>query len=212
MGKLIDITGQSFGRWTVLCREGTKDREATWRCQCSCRGNESIRVVKGSELRSGKSRSCGCIRNENLSTKKTIHGMSDTRLYKMWKNIKTRCYDKNDKSFINYGGRGVQMCDSWKNSFESFAEWALSNGYSDALSIERVDVNGGYSPDNCTFITVPEQARNRRNTLLTVNGVTKTKGEWCKEYGINLRTLSSRLNKLGWSPEDAVLTRPRTKS
>lgn len=167
-------------------------------------------MIKGGDLRGGKSKSCGCYRSDNPSQK--THGQSESRLYKEWKNIKTRCYYECSKSFKDYGGRGIKMCDAWKDSFEAFAEWAYSNGYREWLTIERIDVNGGYSPENCKFITMKEQARNKRNVLLTVNGITKTKGEWCAEYNINLSTLSSRLNKLNWSPERAVLTPVRRRN
>ena len=138
------------------------------------------------------------------------HGESKTRLYKIWKGVKARCY-RNDgsRTYLDYGGHGIRMCDEWKNSYESFSRWAKTNGYNDEMSIERIDVNGNYEPGNCTFIKLEDQPANRRNTMLTVNGITKTKAQWAEEVGIGLSTLSSRLNKLGWSPERAVSTPAR---
>lgn len=124
--------------------------------------------------------------------------------------MKSRCYNENLRSFRDYGTRGIKVCDEWKNSYESFRDWATSNGYQDGLSIERIDVNGNYTPDNCTFIKLEEQAVNKRNTLLTVFGVTKPKKVWARENNMTLPTLSSRLNKLGWSPERTVLTPVRS--
>lgn len=121
--------------------------------------------------------------------------------------MKARCYNKcTGKDYVNYGGRGIRVCDEWKNSFESFYNWALESGYEDGLTIERVNVNLGYDPSNCTFIPMEQQPINRRNTLLTIDGVTKPKQQWAREQGIKLTTLSSRLNKLGWDPKMAVFT------
>lgn len=124
--------------------------------------------------------------------------------------MKARCYNESTgKDFVNYGARGITVCDDWKNSFEAFFAWAMQNGYKDGLTIERIDVDRGYSPSNCTFIPLEQQAVNRRNTLLTVDGVTKPKQQWAAEHNLKLSTLSSRLNKLGWSPERAVNTPAR---
>lgn len=182
---------------------GRKDGEATWRCRCKC-GN--TKVLKGSALRGGYSKSCGCIAKERLGDRVRTHGKSKSRLYHIWKNIKARCYNPVSKSYVDYGARGIKMCDEWLNSPEAFMDWAIQNGYSDELTIERIDVNLGYSPENCKFIPSECQKANRRNTLLTVNGVIKTKAEWAKENNMKLSTLSSRLNKLHWSPERAVFT------
>lgn len=206
MGKYVNITGQRFGRWAVIADSGRKDGEVVWLCQCEC-GNRN--VIKGGDLRSGKTKSCGCLKKDMGLPNKT-HGESKTRLYKEWKGIKHRCnIDDGSRTYNNYGGRGIKVCEEWNYSYEAFRDWALTNGYGDGLSIERIDVNGNYEPDNCTFIPVPKQSVNRRNTLLTVNGETKTKAEWAKEIGVSLTTLSSRLNKLGWSPERAVSTPSR---
>lgn len=163
-------------------------------------------MLKGSPLRYGKTLSCGCLAKEILSRRVRKHGGTGTLLYGTWKRMKTRCYSPSSRSYADYGGRGITMCDEWRHSFSNFAEWAHAHGYKEGLSIERIDVNGDYSPQNCTFIPMSEQPANRRSTLLTIGGVTKTKQEWAAENNMRLTTLSSRLNKLGWDPYDAVFT------
>lgn len=185
---------------------GRKDGEALWKCRCDC---GAVREIKGGDLRNGSSKSCGCLRAD-LGCPMKSHGESKSRLYKIWKGMKARCYlNDGGRTYRDYGGRGIRMCDEWKNSYESFSLWAKSKGYNDDMSIERIDVNGNYEPGNCTFIRLEDQSANRRNTMLTVNGVTKTKAQWAEEAGIGLSTLSSRLNKLGWPPEQAVSTPAR---
>lgn len=121
--------------------------------------------------------------------------------------MKTRCSEScRGHSRKDYYERGIRVCKEWNDSYVSFKSWALQNGYSDSMSIERVDVNGNYEPQNCTFVELKEQPKNRRNTLLTVDGVTKTKEAWSKEVGVSKSTFSSRLNKLGWTAEKAVST------
>ena len=142
-GKAIDLTGQRFGRLTVLERAGTDSRrEAVWRCICTC-GNEIY--VQGHHLRCGNTQSCGCLRVDTATT----HGESRSRLYHIWFGMKTRCYNPNTKDFKNYGGRGITVCPEWLYDFPAFQKWAIANGYRDDLTIDRIDNDKGYSPDNC---------------------------------------------------------------
>lgn len=125
--------------------------------------------------------------------------MNDKRLYEIWKGMKRRCYDVKRKEYKNYGGRGIEVCDEWANNFSAFYTWALENGYNNALTIERNDVNGNYEPSNCRWATKKEQANNRRdNQFLTYNGKTQTIAQWAKELNINQNTLRNRIQK-GWS-------------
>ena len=154
MRKFKDLTGQKFGKLTVISREkNDKHGNIRWLCKCDC-GKET--TVQGGHLTSGRTKSCGCVRN---------HGQSRTRLYRIWVAIKTRCYNPAHNNYKNYGGRGIVMCYSIKDNFTAFREWALTNGYKKGLTIDRVDVNGNYTLDNMRWATMSEQARNKRNTI-----------------------------------------------
>jgi hypothetical protein len=118
-----------------------------------------------------------------------------------------RCENQNVSHYFRYGGRGIAICKEWRNSFEAFGNWALSNGYRDDLSIDRIDVNGNYCPENCRWATPKEQSNNKRNNhLIEYNGETKTMKQWCDQFGVSFDLVKQRINKLGWSPEMAFFT------
>ena len=138
--------------------------------------------------------------------KKEMHGDSKTKnhLYNTWRAMKSRCYNKNDKSYKWYGAKGIIVCDEWKDSYISFKQWALDNGYKDGLTIERIDTNGNYVPNNCCWKTILEQANNRSDNInITYNGETKTLKQWSKQIGIPYQTLQFRISDSGWDVERA---------
>lgn len=200
-----DITGQRFGKLVVL-RASHKDKrnEWHWLCLCDC-GKE--KVVSGNKLRSGNTKSCGCVQDEvrRSGILHRSHGMTNSKLYIAWCNMKSRCYNTGNIEYNSYGGRGISVCAEWKSSFESFMNWALGSGYKDGLTIDRIDVNGNYCPENCRWSTDAEQRLNtRRNHLLTAHGKTMTIKEWSDLTGIKYDTIRNRIVLYGWTPEDAV--------
>lgn len=186
-----DLTGQKFGRLTVINRaENDKCGHARWLCKCEC-GN--TKIILGSHLRRGLIQSCGCLQREKIIENTKTHGMTNTRIFHIWQNIKNRCYNINCDKYEYYGERGIIVCDEWKDNFVNFYTWAMSNGYTDELTIDRIDVNGNYEPNNCKWATQIEQARNKRNNVyITYNGETHTLPEWSEITKINKGTLYTR--------------------
>lgn len=198
MSKFKDITGQRFGRLTVLYRLHNIKGKTKWFCVCDC-GN--LKEVTLSDLKKGNTQSCGCL-YKDIHTK---HKKCDTRLYCIFGAVKSRCYNKNNKRYKDYGGRGIAVCDEWKDDFMSFYNWAILNGYKDTLTIDRIDVNGNYEPSNCRWVTPKQQARNRRsNRNYTINGETHCLKEWCEIVGLNYRTVQYRINILNQNIERAL--------
>lgn len=209
MGKLIDLTGQRFGRLTVIERaHNTKDGRPKWNCLCDC-GN--LTVVRGKELRSGGTSSCGCLRVEKTVERSTIHGKRHTRLYRIWQGMVARCENPNADRFGRYGGRGIVVCDEWRKNFQMFYDWAMNNGYRDDLSIDRIDNNKGYYPNNCRWSTDKEQRRNKSTThYVEYDGEKRSLMEWCEIYQVKYHKVKERL-RLGWTIEEALELVPRKK-
>ena len=163
----------------------------TWECRCSC-GN--VVNVTSDNLRCGRTTSCGCAKSEMLSKRMKTHGETNTKLYGVWSSIKSRCYNRNTDAYKDYGLRGISMCDEWRNSYLLFKQWACESGYSDGKSIDRIDNNLGYSPDNCRWVDAQIQANNRRsNRVYTIGNESHNVTEWASIYGINQKTLFTRI-------------------
>jgi len=200
----IDLTGQKFGRLTVLgiASYNKETKRVIWNCRCDC--GKTIEVF-AYNLRSGHGHSCGCLRNEKSAERKTTHGKRNTRLYRIWIGMRARCFNKNSIRYPSYGGRGITVCESWGNDFIAFETWALSNGYADNLSIDRIDVNGNYEPSNCRWADIFIQHNNKRNNcFITINGETHTYSEWERIRGLKPNTIHVRISS-GWNPEEAVI-------
>ena len=206
MGKFVDLTGKRFGKLIVIKRADDYVSPSgyvavNWLCQCDC-GEQT--VVRGCNLKSGSSTSCGCERI--VHPNRLRHGDTRTRLHSIWKGMRRRCYDQNDINYKDYGARGITVCSAW-HEYESFKDWALSNGYHDSLTIDRIDNNGNYSPDNCRWTDKITQANNTRgNHMLEYNGETHTMAEWSRISGVPYHRLKDRINKLGWDIERALTT------
>lgn len=212
MGKLIDISGQKFGNLLVLEYLG-KER---WKCLCDC-GNITTSSI--TSLKSGHKKSCGCLHVKSAQQqgiKNIKHGFAreltgTEKLYRTWLNMKARCYNPKRRDYKNYGAKGIQVCDDWKNNFVNFKDWALNSGYTDGLTIDRIQNDKGYFPHNCRWVTMKQQQRNTtRNHFVTYNGQTKCIAEWESELNMNHGTLATRL-KNGWDIEKAF-TQPIRKS
>lgn len=200
MGNFIDLTEKKYGRLTVMQRAPNENGMTRWKCKCIC-GNEII--AAGNHLKAGEIRSCGCYRKEKM----TSHSMRNTRLYSIWTNMKTRCNNSKNKRYKDYGARGIHVCNQWADDFNSFHEWAISNGYRDDLTIDRINVDGDYEPNNCRWIPLSEQNNNKRNTVfLTYNGNKQTLSWWARELNIYGATISKR-HKKGWSDEECLFGR-----
>lgn len=199
-----NLTGQKFGRALVLKRVENKGIRVAYLCKCDC-GNEFIALAH--HLKGGGTKSCGCLRTELSKTRGkkllTKHGKCKTRLYQIWASIKERCFCKTHRAFKDYGERGITICDEWANDFLVFEKWAHANGYSDNLTIDRIDVNGDYCPKNCRWATRQEQQNNRRACrYIEYNGKTKTIADWARYLNIPYGTLYNRIYK-GWPIEAA---------
>lgn len=207
--KRLDLIGQRFGKLVVVEFAGIKkynekSTRTQWLCRCDCGGTI---ITIGSSLMSGAVKSCGCAKKEaaiKRSEEKEKSDLNAERLYQVWKGIKQRCYDKNREVYKYYGGRGITMCDEWKHSYFAFKEWAYTNGYDEnapknMCTIDRIDVNGDYCPENCRWVDWTTQSYNRRsNKIVEYNGERKSLLEWSMITGLSTNVLYSRIFALKW--------------
>ena len=206
MRKLVnDLTGKRFGRLTVIGVEDNGKRKTYYACQCDC-GN--VKVIRSDALIGGCTVSCGCKKKEqdriNLTANHS-HKMSGTRLYSIWNGLKGRCNNPNDPRYDRYGGRGISVCEEWNTSFQAFYDWAISNGYSDDLTIDRIDNDGNYDPTNCKWSTSKEQCNNRSSNInIKIGNTTKTLTEWCEIFGVDTKRTMARYSRDGFVSIDRL--------
>lgn len=204
--KFIDMTGMKYGRLTVIKRVPTPKhlRVTHWECRCEC---GSLIVTTRPNLITGHTTSCGCYAAELMAGNRyrETHNESRTRLYHIWQSMKQRCYDETLENYNNYGGRGIRVCDEWME-YTNFSMWAKANGYNENLTIDRIDVDGNYEPNNCRWVTMKEQNRNKTVTrYIELEGVKKSVGEWSELLDIPISTIINRLNR-GCEPSEVLNT------
>ena len=198
MTKRIKIEGKKFGKLIVLKYEGNRN----YLCKCDC-GKEKI--IKADHLLYGKTKSCGCLVKECRS--RYTHNKSKTRLYRIWRNMRNRCYWKKHPQFYLWGGKGVIVCDEWKNNFLNFYNWAINNGYNETMTIDRIDGDGDYCPENCRWVSMKEQANNTKNVrFFEYNGERGTIWFFSKKYNVSEKLMRSRIQQ-GWTIKDAIETK-----
>ncbi len=210
--EIEDMTGNTYNRLTVVKMLDKNENGNTFcLCKCIC-GKENVRVM-AYRLKSGNTKSCGCLGSEittarNKSKQKYEDGDCYSAIYKSWGKMISRCY-KDTKDAKDYKNRGIIVCEDWKNDFMKFKEWSLKNGWKEGLSIDRINVNGNYEPKNCRWADDVTQANNKTNNRrITLFGITKTLAEWCKETGFGHKTITYRLDH-NW-PEDKIFSKPYT--
>ena len=202
-----DLTGKKFEKLTVIDYDHSNNG-AYWLCRCDC-GN--TKVIRGSSLIKGVTTSCGCKSRKMSIERSTIHGMTNTRLYKIRQAMISRCYKENAVSYPKYGAKGITVCEEWlgENGFINFYNWAIKNGYEEHLTLDRIDSTGNYEPSNCRWATYKEQANNTKSTVfLTYNGETKPASEWSEIVGISQSALTQRKRK-GWTDEECLTIKPK---
>ena len=193
-----DLTGKKYNLLTVEGLDCVKDGVSYWKCRCDC-GN--VVNVRGNNLKSGAVKSCGCLRKIPSNF---MHGESKTKLYRHWISMIYRCTNPKKDSYKWYGARGISVCEEWK-TFEGFKAWAMKTRPDESFTVERIDVNGDYCPENCKWIPAGDQADNRRtNIVIEHNGQKKNLAQWCDALGLDYKRIHNRMFRLGWDFEKAI--------
>lgn len=194
-----DLTGMKFGRLTAISISG-KDKWGAiiWRCKCDCGNYKNVRAYK---LKNGNTKSCGCYFIESLSERTKKHGLlsgGKPRIFTVWNDMKARCFNKSEKAYKSYGGRGIIVCDEWL-VFENFYKWAMSNGYNDELTIDRINNNEGYFPSNCRFVTMHDNAiRQRKSIMIKIGNIEESASGWSRITGLSRTFIVNRYRKYGY--------------
>lgn len=215
MGKTIDLVGQRYGRLTVIAKSGKetgKHRSSRWLCQCDC-GEQ--KTVTTDNLKNGSTNSCGCLKRE-VDTKRILeygannpgsrrtHGASKTKVYWAYQHMIERCYKPKYPQYKNYGARGIRVCKEWKEDPKAFIEWSMKNGFREDLTLDRIDVNGNYCPENCRWVSWDVQANNKRASVYAnIMGEKLTLAQVSRKYGISVGTISWR-HRHGWNDDDLI--------
>lgn len=201
------VPGMRFGRLETIRVDQSKSRNSSavyWVCQCDCGNTKSILA---SSLTRGTTRSCGCLHREGLQNRNHKHGLSRHPLYTHWCAMKQRCDYPGSEFYYCYGGRGIRVCCEWENDFLSFFQWSMSHGYHDGLTLDRIDPNGNYCPENCRWATDKDQANNTtKNHWIVYNNERMTIAQASERYYVPYHTLKARINTLHWSVEKAIET------
>lgn len=201
-----DLTGQRFGRLKVIGVDDRNTRKTYYLCECDC---GTVKSIRSDGLLSGAVKSCGCLKREQdeINLDRTTHNMSSTRLYQIWQGMRGRCYNKHDPRYERYGGRGITVCDEWQE-FSRFYDWSVNNGYQKNLTIDRINNDEGYRPDNCRWATNETQANNRESNIkITIGNATRTLTQWCEIFQVDYRTTLSRYNRNGFLGIDDLFNR-----
>ena len=207
--KIEDLTGQKFGKMTVLGRDTDRQSKRTyWMCQCEC---GTIKSCRADSLKEGSIVSCGCkkrAQDKTNLTKHHTHKQSGTRLYYSWQDMKKRCYNEGNSRYANYGGRGIKVCDEWKDNFTAFYQWAIDNGYSEKKTIDRINVDGDYEPSNCRWADAKTQCNNRTSNIkITIGNSTRTLTEWCEIFNVDYKKINARYRRNGFASIDDLFNR-----
>lgn len=209
LSKYNSLIGKKFNSLTILAIDSHNDSgHYSLLCKCDC-GN--TKCIRSDRVVNGVTKTCGCrnVGYNNYSEKRLSRKYS--KLYSCWNTMRHRCYNPKNHKYKSYGGRGITVCQEWKNSFEPFLKWAMANGYSNGVTIDRINVNGNYEPTNCRWVTSLEQARNKTtNKFIFYKGETKCLSQWCEELNLPSATIWARL-RIGWSTEKAFETPIRKK-
>ena len=206
MGKFIDLTGQRFGRLTVLYQDmekSSKSGRIYWVCRCDC---GTVKSISSYGLRSGRTKSCGCLSRELSALSSRTHGDTKTQLYQLWRALKGRCHSKTHRRYQHFGAKGIGMCDEWKDDYSVFKAWCLENDWDESKTVYRIDLNGDFTPENC-------RVGNRKCVLehhpkaiyYDYDGEHHTLNNWCKLKNRNVLTVSQRLH-YGWTFKRAIET------